>query len=72
MVAFIVIARVVERAKGYLPCGVSFQPFHFLNREHLIIQWMGSVYYQMLLRRAVRDVDPGGDSGEQVDNRGTE
>lgn len=42
------------------------------DREHLIIQRMGSVHHQMLFRRAVRDIDPGGDAGKQVDNRGTE
>ncbi len=71
MIAFIIIAGVVERAKGHLPCGVGFQPFHFLDREYLIIQRMGSVHHQMLFRRAVRDIDPGGDAGKQVDNRGT-
>ena len=72
MIAFIIIAGVVERAKGHLPCGVGFQPFHFPDREHLIIQRMGSCPPPVLFRRTVGDIDPGGDAGKQVDYRGTE
>ena len=63
---------MVERAKGHLPCGVGFQPFHLLYREYLIIQRMGLVHHQVLLRRTVGDIDPGGDAGKQVDYRGAE